>query len=553
MQRAWLREFNALGLQLRPQAAKLATIFLRDEPDPQQSAEIMVEHIKEHFYQQQGAIAAVIDEDVIRAVTSCMTEAAAAKLQVSDVGATQDIAKQAIQHMELGDGIQVYNVLKDVQAFEYRRATRDWKHVPGDRKLFSGADTKAKIYIDRFNLIWQRILLENELIPEAIAADVELLPNQRVLTPVESLIGNRGRKLTFGLLSREHDSSGVRRWTIEDPHRSYPVELEVAELEHLVTDGSFVLAEGELVNDIFRIHKIETAPAVPRAVTNEKDDVPVRAFGGSITDAQLGSLARAEEDNQEGMYVVLSEVHLDSTRTIEKITELLQGYEGSAPPIAYVFMGSFCSSSFVSTKEGVERYRDGFERLKFIMRNLPNHVERGARFIFVPGPNDPGAATLPRAPLTDYMTANLSKEIPGVILATSPCRVRHFSRELVFFRHDVLKLLRRHEVVPLRGPGGGSPTPDYVQKMMAQLLLDQGHLAPLPLEESSILWSFDHTLRLYPLPDAVFIGGGTKEYNLEYMGCNFCSVGPFHQDASFFSYHPIKAEVEPCDVPDVAG
>jgi len=267
----------------------------------------------------------------------------------------------------------------------------------------------------------------------------------------------------------------------------------------------------------------------------------------------VGSLARAEEDNQEGMYVVLSEVHLDSTRTIEKLSELLQGYESSTPPVAYVFMGSFCSSSFVATKDGVQRYRDGFDRLKFMMRNLPNHVERGTRFLFVPGPNDPGAGTLPRAPISDYMTANLAKDIPGVIMATSPCRVRHFSKELVFFRHDVLKLLRRHEVVPLRGQGGVSPSPDYVQQMMAQLLLDQAHLAPLPLEESSILWSFDHTLRLYPLPDAVFIGGGTKEYSLEYQSCNFCSVGPFHQDASFFAYHPIKAEVEPCDVPDAAG
>merc|ERR1711953_391484 len=106
------------------------------------------------------------------------------------------------------------------------------------------------------------------------------------------------------------------------------------------------------------------------------------------------------------------------------------------------------------------------------MRAIPNHIERGTRFIFVPGPKDPGAQRLPRAPLTDYLTANIAKEIPGVIFATNPCRIRHFSREVVFFRHDVLRLLRRHEVVPLREPGtGGAPSAEHVRTEMVRFLL----------------------------------------------------------------------------------
>merc|ERR1711924_434682 len=87
----------------------------------------------------------------------------------------------------------------------------------------------------------------------------------------------------------------------------------------------------------------------------------------------------------------------------------------------------------------------------------------GTRFIFIPGPRDPGAQMLPRTPLTNYLTSDIAKDIPGVILATNPCRMRHFSRELVFFRHDVLKLLRRHEVVPLREAGeAGPPSQEHV-------------------------------------------------------------------------------------------
>merc|ERR1712066_1082893 len=151
------------------------------------------------------------------------------------------------------------------------------------------------------------------------------------------------------------------------------------------------------------------------------------------------------------------------------------------------------------------------------------------------------------------MGSDIAKEIPGVVMASNPCRIRHFSRELVFFRHDVLRLLRRHEVVPLRGPDGyGAPTPQHVHEEMVRLLFDQAHLVPLPLEESNVLWAFDHTLRLYPLPDAVFVGSDSHHFEYEYLNCRFCSVGPFQRDASFYAYYPIKSELEQCDVPDAA-
>lgn len=38
---------------------------------------------------------------------------------------------------------------------------------------------------------------------------------------------------------------------------------------------------------------------------------------------------------------------------------------------------------------------------------------------------------------------------------------------------------------------------------LAQTLLDQAHLAPLPLTVRPILWGYDHALRLYPMPTTV--------------------------------------------------
>jgi len=189
------------------------------------------------------------------------------------------------------------------------------------------------------------------------------------------------------------------------------------------------------------------------------------------------------------------------------------------------------------------------------MRPLANHIRCGTRFIFIPGPKDPGVQMLPRVPLPAYLTANLAKEVPGVIFATNPCRIHHMSRELLFFRHDVLRHLRRNEVLPLREPDTGVATSleEHARFEMVRFLMDQAHLVPLPLESTNVLWSYDHVLRLYPLPDAIFIGGISQQFDKTYQECKFASVGPFNRTAEFYVYHPIKEEMEECDVPEREG
>jgi len=401
-------------------------------------------------------------------------------------------------------------------------------------------------------MLLQRMLLEHKFVMEEEATNGGLLPGQKVLTKVGSLQGNPGTKITFGLISRTQDT-GARRWMIEDLHKVYPVELEVEASTHLMTDGSFVLAEGKLEGGHFKIHNLDVPAAVKRTTTLQKDLIPRQVFGGTLTDEQLKTLEESEPSNADGFYVVLCEVHLDSVRVLDKLSDLFQGYEQAGPPTGYVFMGSFSSAPFLPTAEGVRSYRDGFERLKFMMRNLANHIQHGTRFIFIPGPNDPGTQMLPRVPLPGYLTSDLAKDVANVVMATNPCRIRHFSREMVFFRHDVLRLLRRHEVVPLRERDGAAASAAHARTEMVRFLLDQAHLVPLPLEESNILWAYDHVLRLYPMPHAVFIGGVSQGFDDVYEDCSFCSVSPFNREAEFYAFHPIKDLLEPCDVPDRAG
>lgn len=555
-QRAWLREFNSLGLQLRPQAAKLVTEFLQTTDDPQQMAEVLVTHTKNYFRTHQGTVEPIIDSEVIQRVITIMHD------QSADVDPKDEKSFEAaccgIATLNLGDGVQVYNVLKDMIPYEFDRANKQWHPRYDGSSLFPGVSSKSRIYADRYHTIWQRLLIQGPYVAEVDAAAGGALPGQQVLTPVESLVGNLGNKVTFGLLSRApDDGSQSRSWIIEDTNRAYPIlfdEDSYGSWNHqLVTDGSFVLAEGTMTRDCFHARRLVIPETIPRSLSEERDQVPAQVFGGSYTDDELHVLKQAEIENPDGMYVVFSEVHLDSVRTMEKLSDIFQGYESASPPSAYIFMGSFCSTPFLPTGDGIKTYREGFERLKLDMQKIPNHVKCGTRFIFIPGPQDPGPQRLPQAPLSDYVTSNIAKEIPNVILATNPCRIRHFTKEMVFFRHDVLKVLRRHEVVPLRDPNQtGPPSSQHVQNEMARFLLDQAHLVPLPLRESNILWDFDHTLRLYPLPHAVFIGGASQPFDLIYQDCKFCSVGPFCH-SSFYAYSPVSEEMDACDAPDRAG
>eukprot|EP00439_Symbiodinium_sp_Y106_P022719 s2020_g2.t2 len=739
--------------------------------------------------------------------------------------------------------VQVYNVLTQVTPYAFNAASKIWEAFSREPSLLPPVDSKGRIYQERYEMLYHRLFLNlNEnlqpsLVPEAKAVQ-GIFPGQRVLTTVASLVGNPGRKLAFGLLRRLDDEL-QGRWVIEDLHKVMPVELVVQSSGHFVTDASFILAEGEVKNGIFRIDGLLQVEAITRKAS--LSEVPRQIFGGNLTDDQLKKLEKHYEPAYpDGMFVVLSEVHLDSAQVLDMLEVVFQGYEEAGPPSAYIFMGNFSSRAFVPTAEGVRSYREGFERLKFMMRRLEAHVTHGTSFVFIPGPKDPGAQTLPRAPLPHYLMADLAKEIPGVdqndretsslrtegakglrfmpamqrklrcwvdvrwhapillpvewgiwvsryciiepasaslhadlmihfykkdggssdatagslwcgivsagarsqsdarrkevawlrlpsqyaldalktllrearafrcampkgrleacreqllrhlddcgeketeltqrearlcereravakkeqvrtpsaaassedeeevpfgssvvmdwplsrsekqlrlvtvlereriaavacernrakrrfseparsesnaaarceieqhsetvdnasqrnaahnigwylrakafkltgVRGTNPCRVRHYSREMVFFRHDVLRLLRRHEAVPLHTSESqvqGFDDLRYTQA--ARFILDQAHLVPVPLEESNILWEYDHTLRLYPLPHAVFIGGSTPPFECSYKECKFTSVGLFSA-ATFYAYHPVKDDLQICDVPDRAG
>lgn len=93
---------------------------------------------------------------------------------------------------------------------------------------------------------------------------------------------------------------------------------------------------------------------------------------------------------------------------------------------------------------------------------------------------------------------------------------------------------------------------------MVQQLMDNAHLAPLPLSVRPIYWEFDHALRLYPMPTAVrsdpsrpstagltraavqlILADKFDPYKLQYDDCLVFNPGQFsRKQFSWSTYYP---------------
>ena len=163
-----------------------------------------------------------------------------------------------------------------------------------------------------------------------------------------------------------------------------------------------------------------------------------------------------------------------------------------------------------------------------------------SRFVFVPGPNDPGSANLlPRPDLPKFFTQKMRDRVPSATFASNPCRIRFFTQEIVIFREEILHKMRRHAVMPLAGDDT-----TQVTEHLVKTLCGQAHLCPLPLAARPLYWSHDHALRLYPLPDVLILADRTEQYQWRYEDTAVLNPGTFASDFSFVVYRPATRETE---------
>uniref|UniRef100_A0ACB8G6W3 DNA polymerase epsilon subunit 2 n=1 Tax=Sphaerodactylus townsendi TaxID=933632 RepID=A0ACB8G6W3_9SAUR len=166
-------------------------------------------------------------------------------------------------------------------------------------------------------------------------------------------------------------------------------------------------------------------------------------------------------------------------------------------------------------------------------------IHQSSRFVFVPGPEDPGpGCILPRPPLAGNITEEFREQVPFSVFTTNPCRVQYCTQEIMIFREDLVNKMCRNCV---RFPGSNLDIPNHFVKT----ILSQGHLSPLPLYVSPVYWAYDYTLRTYPLPDIIVFADKYDPFTVTNTDCLCFNPGSFPRSGfSFKVFYPSNKTVE---------
>jgi len=430
--------------------------------------------------------------------------------------------------------------------FHYDTVRKIWYEVSAQRTKFGSADDRADMLRTRYEMILQRLqrlpAFQNTGANAAAAGeDGEATP----ISTIESLMGQVGKKCIFGQLSQL--TEGV--YSLEDPHAHIPLNLTSPELmlsSGLFTEGCMVLVEGETRDDgVFHASTLISPPAEPRMKTLTACP-PLDWLGSNLAahantpEKQLKIDLLKSSSHADDMIVILSDVHLDKPKVLQKIATMLEGLKEHVPP-AFVFMGNFTSAPFANQPGEMQKLKGYFDGLCDVLLKYPA-LCRESHFVFIPGPRDLPAclgSSLPQSALPAVFTARLRDRLTHVTFATNPCRVSWVNKEICLYREELVHKLRRNCI----RPPSELETSDVSQHLV-KTVIDQAHLAPLPADKRPIYWNYDHALRLYPLPDLLVLADCVDQYEWPYEGVKAINPGTFAHDFSFVVYFPAKDNVE---------
>ncbi|KAL4737382.1 DNA polymerase alpha/epsilon subunit B-domain-containing protein [Aspergillus similis] len=505
--------------------------------------------------------------------------------------------------------------------------------------LFPDPSHKTALFRDRYNLVHQR-LLRNELFQVSLAsASVPTLRRSSSafvrsqcykLTPVANLLGRSGTShLLLGLLS----ISPTGELSLTDLTGSIVLDLSHARLipkgGAWLTPGMFVLVDGiyeeeenvrgstlggnsgigGAIGGKFVGVTICGPPCERRetslgmSIHGKSQDISSsggfgwvdflgvgseRAQGSRMRRIQTRCLREAHDGNQLNRrfkVVVMGEVNLDNTKTMDALRKVFSLYNNSAVqerPVLFVLVGNFVQKAIINGvgQGGSIEYKECFDMLAWVLSDFPSLLQRST-FIFVPGDNDPwsssfsagASSTIPRHTIPNLFTSRVKRafasansqmdrnqvsEPPGeAIWTTNPSRISLFGpvHDIAILRDDISGRLRRNAVTvghnttdmgddpssavdlenqihagDQQGAGISNQTSPVTlsARKLIKSVLDQGTMSPFPQSVRPILWDYASSLQLYPLPTAFILADPeTAPFCVTYEGCHVMNPARF--------------------------
>ncbi|XP_063500659.1 DNA polymerase epsilon subunit 2 isoform X2 [Symphalangus syndactylus] len=554
-----LSAFKLRGLLLRGEAIKYLTEAL------QSISELELEDKLEK----------IIDAVEKQPLSSNMIERSVVEAAVQECSQSVD---ETIEH--------VFNIIGafDIPRFVYNSERK--KFLPllmtnhPAPNLFGTARDKAEMFRERYTILHQRTHRHELFTPPVIGSHPDESGSKFQLKTIETLLGSTtkiGDVIVLGMITQLKEG----KFFLEDPTGTVQLDLSKAQFHSgLYTEACFVLAEGWFEDQVFHVNAFGFPPTEPSSTTRAstlpvevtegkvlillrrtqaliKPSSPlfecfwcslwcfsiwayygnINFFGGpSNTSVKTSAkLKQLEEENKDAMFVFLSDVWLDQVEVLEKLRIMFAGYS-PAPPTCFILCGNFSSAPY--GKNQVQALKDSLKTLADIICEYPD-IHQSSRFVFVPGPEDPGfGSILPRPPLAESITNEFRQRVPFSVFTTNPCRIQYCTQEIIVFREDLVNKMCRNCV---RFPSSNLAIPNHFVKT----ILSQGHLTPLPLYVCPVYWAYDYALRVYPVPDLLVIADKYDPFTMTNTECLCINPGSFPRSGfSFKVFYPSNKTVE---------
>lgn len=433
----------------------------------------------------------------------------------------------------------------------------------GTRPLLPAPSDRVKALKDRLEIVRQRVM-RNPCFKKQLNSVYEDVHSAAMVVDDEG--GTAAKQAVYGLASLEGMCSSEtiivlgrmmrtddgRLWLEDESCRvSMTLAPEVTDppagqapsrTEGIFHEGAIVIASGTWIDDVFRCDMLGMPAAEQREHSIAAFPTQVDFFGAAPPTSQARATAARLRNCLDHTMVFAAHVQADAPGTLQRLTQLASGLnnpeEYDPTQLCIVLAGNFSREPFVygdplSTQEQQAREH---ERFATLMEQIADAIVRGsadvanyAQFIFIPGPGDPVPChgVLPMHPIPDTFAAAVRRKLPNAEFAPNPGRLRFLSVEMVVYRDEVYRRLRRHCVIPPN---------DEDEKVVTKTLADQAHLCPIPTRNTAIIPAYDPFLRLYPLPHLVILADRDREWESEYCGCQFINPGNFSRSGSFVFY-----------------
>ncbi|KAI8379698.1 DNA polymerase alpha/epsilon subunit B-domain-containing protein [Radiomyces spectabilis] len=522
------------GLHVQTDATRFLEELLQDDPNIPETMEKIVKSYKKRYADQQAII---VDKASLQAVVTSLQTSAATAAVLTPFN-REDQIQESLQDMtisERSEPVNVHDHFHVVEAFDMPKLQYDYHSkafIKASQKpsILGSAIDKGDMYRDRFNLVKQRLLRNENFCPSSM----HLMEQDAYLkiTPIKALIGHdEERFLLFGMLTQLEEG----KFFLEDEDAN--IELNLSQCAYgpgLFTDNAFVLAEGVFGEDhVFHVNDIGFPPAERRDMSDTLFS-HMDFMGLPRPLVELDLLKDEEEAHNEISFVILSELWLDQPKVMSALYQMFEGYANEKIPLAFILIGNFTSQAV--TANGIEsrQYKDNFSAFADMVAEFPA-LATHSYFVFVPGSRDPwGGNILPHPPIPNLFTSRVKQKIRKAIFTSNPCRIRYCTQDIVIYREDILNRMWRNVLLRPNIEEESDPA-----KHLIRTLLDQGHMCPLPLNIRPIYWAHDHALRLYPLPHTLVLADQCDNYGMTYEGTHCINPGSFpNSDFVWSVYYP---------------